>query len=115
MGHLVLYLGDLPEAPIDAAAHFFSKHAPDARALLVQGGWGKMGLAEEPEALTYIFPTGGKEHEGWQRAAIQALARELAPKRVNGVIGDGLQSTAQVTDWLSDAPGVTGQLLAVEP
>jgi len=115
MGHLVMYLGDLPEAPIDAAACFFSKRAPEARGLLMDGAWKLMGLELEPEALTYIFPTGGKDHEGWQRAAIQALARELAPKRVNGVIGDGLASTDQVTDWLADAAGITGQLLAFGP
>ena len=50
-----------------------------------------------------------------QRAGVQALARELAPKRVNGVIGDGLDATDEVTDWLAQADGVTGQLLAVEP
>jgi hypothetical protein len=114
MGHLIVYLGDLPEAPVDAAAQFASKHAREAREWLLQGGWRSMGLAEEPDALTYVFPAGGKVHEGWQRAMIQAMAREVAPKRVNGVIGDGLASTDEVTDWLGDAPGVTGQLFAVE-
>jgi hypothetical protein len=113
MGHLVVYLGDLPGTPIDAAAHFASKHAPEARELLMQGGWRSMGLAEEPQALTYVFPAGGKDHEGWQRALIQALARDVAPKRVNGVIGDGLASTDEATEWLGGAPGVTGQIFTV--
>ena len=114
MGHLVVYLGDLPDAPTEAAAHFFSKHAPEARELLLVGGWKRLGRSEEPDALTYIIPFGGREHEAWQRAAIQTLARELAPKRVNGVIGDGLELTDQVTAWLGDARGITGQLLSVQ-
>ena len=114
MGHLIMHLYDLPEVPIDAAARFFSKHAPEARELLTEGGWKRMGLAQEPDVLTYVFPIGGKDHEGWQRAAIQALARELAPKRVNGVVGDGFESTDEVASWLMDAPGITGQLLSVE-
>ena len=115
MGQLVIYLGDLPDDPSDAAALFFSKHVREARELLVEGAWKPLGLSEEPEVLTYIFPVGGQEHEAWQRAGVQALARELAPKRVNGVIGDGLDATDEVTDWLAQADGVTGQLLAVEP
>ena len=42
------------------------------------------------------------------------LAREAAPKRVNAVAGDNEQAIVATLEWLAQAPGITGQLLAVE-
>jgi hypothetical protein len=122
-GQFVVVLGDLPEAPLDAAAHFYSEHMPLARKML-NNEWSQIpGLPEEAvprmaetdiEALAFIFPAAGKDHQGWRLAAIQALAREVAPKRVNGIAGDDLDAIDTTIDWLAEADGITGQLLAVE-
>lgn len=45
---------------------------------------------------------------------VQELAREAAPYRVNAVAGEGEQAIADTMAWLVQAPGVTGQLLAVD-
>ncbi len=45
---------------------------------------------------------------------MQDLAREAAPKRVNGIAGDDNEAIAAALAWLASAPGVTGQLLAVD-
>lgn len=100
--------------PADDAAHFYATLVPMARAFLSgEKPASDAGLVGELEAIAFVFRFGGKSHEGWQRAAIQTLAREAAPRRVNGVVGDGLEATDEVTDWLARAPGVTGQLLSV--
>jgi hypothetical protein len=122
MGQFFLAVYDLPEAPLDAAAHFYAEQVPVARKIL-KNEWSQMsdlpddivGSMEERDfdELVFLFPPAGNEHRGWRLAAIQALAREAAPKRVNGVVGDDLNGTDKVRDWLANAPGITGQLLAV--
>jgi hypothetical protein len=106
--------------PADDAAHFYSTLMPMARKFLSgEKPPSDVGLKGELDAIAFIFPFGGKEHEGWQRAAIQTLAREAAPKRVNGVIGDdrnginAMNAIDAVADWLANAPGITGQVLEV--
>jgi hypothetical protein len=47
-------------------------------------------------------------------AAVQELAREAAPKRVNGIAGDDPRAIAETLVYLAAAPGITGQLLAVD-
>ena len=115
MTQMVLAMFDLPDGPLDAAAHFLAEQVPMARELL--DGTAQLpgpGLPKDLEALAFIFPSAAKDHHGWRVAAIQALAREATPKRVNGVVGDDLEAIAEVTDWLANAPGITGQLLAVD-
>ena len=114
MAQTVIATSALPEAPLDAAAYFHAEHVPMARGLLS----GEAALpaprqAAELDALAIVFPSAGKEHQGWRLAAIQALAREAAPKRVNGVVGDDQSAIDRTTAWLAEAPGITGQLLAV--
>jgi hypothetical protein len=113
MAQMVIATLALPDAPVEAAAHFYAEHVPMARDLL-SGEAALPGLAEELDALAFVFPSAGKEHQGWRLAAIQALAREAAPKRVNGVIGDDRDAIDETTDWLAAAPGITGQLLSVQ-
>ena len=116
MWQVVIATFALPEAPLDAAAHFHAEHVPMARELLSgEAAMPGPGLAAELEALAFVFPSAGKEHLGWRLAAIQALAREAAPKRVNGVVGDDQEAIDATTAWLAKAPGITGQLLAVGP
>lgn len=104
MVQAVLQVTGLPEAPLDASAQFHAQQVPIARELL--GG--------DIDALAIVFPRGGKLHQGWQLAMIQSLAREAAPKRVNGVVGGGSDSTAEATDWLASSDGITGQLLSLQ-
>jgi len=102
MRQAVLRIEDLPESALDAAARFHFEWLPKARS--------QLGAAE---SLALIFPVAAREHRGWRLAVVQDLAREAAPKRVNGVVGDDLRATDRTTDWLADAPGITGQLLDV--
>ena len=102
MRQAVLRIEDLPEGALDAAARFHGEWLRTAR--------DQLGAAE---ALALIFPLATHEHRGWRLAVVQALAREAAPKRVNGVVGDDLPATARTTGWLAEAPGITGQLLEV--
>jgi hypothetical protein len=46
---------------------------------------------------------------------VQDLARAAAPARVNGIVGEDEAAIAETLAFLETAPGVTGQLLAVEP
>ena len=101
----VLAVEGLPEGALDAAAAFHAEWLPRARALLD-------GLAAEGH-LVLVFPAAPYDHRGWRLAAVQDLARAAAPRRVNAVAGDAAQAIAQTVDWLAQAPGVTGQLLAV--
>lgn len=115
MSQVVFRLMELPEAPLDAAAHFLSEHLPFVRQLLSGEAADQMpGLAEEPDALALVFPPGGKDQQGWRLAIIQELAREAAPLRVNGIAGDDDEAIDAAADWLAQAPGITGQLFAVD-
>jgi hypothetical protein len=100
----VLHATDLPETPLDAAARFFAEQVPMARTL----------LDGDVDALVVVFAAAGKPYRGWQLAAVQALAREAAPKRVNGVAGGAAGSIDGAIAWLALAPGITGQLLSLE-
>ncbi len=126
---------DLPAGPLDAAAEFYATWLPRARAHLpprngegdhAQHGGGELPGREFPsvgaraaalspcrEALVIVFPPASHEHRAWRLAAVQELAREMAPRRVNGVVGADRQAIARTLAYLERAPGVTGQLLAV--
>ncbi|KHL26856.1 hypothetical protein PK98_08280 [Croceibacterium mercuriale] len=92
-----------PAAPLDAAAAFHAADLPRARALLAQGG-----------DLVIHFPPADHTHRGWRLAVVQELAREAAPRRVNGVEGHDDPATAATVAWLADAPAITGQVFAVD-
>ena len=106
MGQAVLLVAGLPEGPLDAAAAFHREWLPKARMLL--------DSAAEDQELVLLFPAASYDHRGWRLAAVQDLAREAAPKRVNAIAGDDERAIAETVDWLANAPGITGQLLAVE-
>lgn len=103
MGQAVLRIVGLPEGALDAAAAFHAEWLARAR----------QALAVE-DALSLVFPAAAHEHRGWRLAAVQDLAREASPRRVNGISGDAGPAIATTVEWLAQAPGVTGQLLAVE-
>jgi len=103
MGQALLRVEGLPEGALDAAAAFHAHWLPRARAVL-----------GEAEALALVFPAAAYDHRGWRLAAVQDLAREAAPGRVNGIAGDDETAIAAMAAWLDRAPGITGQLLAVD-
>lgn len=103
-------VASLPEGPLEAAAEFYARVLPEIRA--------ELDLENPPRPgkdLVLIFPPAPYDHRGWRLAAVQDLAREAAPKRINAVVGDDEQAIAEALAWLEQAPGVTGQLLAVDP
>lgn len=101
-GQAVVRIENLPAAPLDAAAAFYG-WVPDARAVLA-------GV----DSLVLIFDPAGHEHRSWRLAAVQELAREAAPKRVNGVVGEAQLALAECANWLAEQAGITGQLLVVD-
>ena len=101
MAQQVLRIDALPEAALDAAAAFHAAWVPAAREKLAAGD------------LVLIFPQAPYDHRGWRLAAVQDLARAATPVRVNAVAGDGEKAIAEALAWLAEAPGITGQVLAV--
>ena len=106
MGQAVLRVEGLPEGALDAAEAFYEAWLPQARAAL--------NPSRSEEDLVIVFPSAPYDHRGWRLAAVQDLARESAPKRANGIVGDDNEAIAATLHWLASAPGVTGQLLAVD-
>lgn len=100
----LLRTGSLPAAASSAAAHFHAEVLPRALS----------ALAAKPEQLIIVFPSADYTHRGWRLAAIQALAREHAPVRVNGLASDEELAIAAACAYLEQAEGVTGQLLALD-
>lgn len=99
----VVNVNDLPRSPLDAAAHFYAEVVPGLRKALAGGS-----------ELVIHFEPADHSHHGWRLAAVQELAREGAPKRVNGIVGNDPAEAAAIEAFLANAPGVTGQLLAVD-
>ena len=103
MGQAVLRVADLPEGALDAAAVFHAQWLGRARDALA----GK-------DALVLIFASAAYDHRAWRAAAVQDLAREAAPARINGVVGNDESGIDEAVDWVAQAPGITGQLLEVD-
>ena len=93
----LLRLGRLPESALAAAAEFHAKVLP------------LLDPPRDGEDLLIIFPPADYTHRAWRLAAVQGLARELAPIRVNAVASDDEAAIAAALHYLANAPGVTGQ------
>jgi hypothetical protein len=102
MRQAVLRVEWLPESALDASSLFHREWLPQAREAL-----------DAREALVMVFAEAPYDHRGWRLAAVQDLARQAAPGRVNAVVGSDGQATAETIEWLARSPGITGQLLAV--
>jgi hypothetical protein len=96
---------ELPTAPLDAAADFYTTELPEIR--------DDADILAEHD-LVLVFAPAGHEHRSWRLAAVQELAREFAPRRVNAVVGDDEDAIMAAMRFLDAAPGITGQLLAVD-
>ena len=96
-----LRVGSLAEAPLAAAAQFYAEVLPQ--------------IAAAPEAeLVLVFEPADYTHRGWRLAAVQQLARDRAPLRVNALAGDDEQAILAALAYLGTAPGVTGQYLPLD-
>ncbi len=94
----------LPDLPSAAAAVFNRDFLPRAAALLDSGAL----------CLTLVFTAADHTHRGWRLAAVQALAREHAPARVNALAGGNAAAITAVLAYLGAADGVTGQYLPLD-
>jgi hypothetical protein len=106
MGLLQIDVTDLPAEPLDAAAEFYARELPEIR--------DDADINSELD-LVIVFEPAGHDHRAWRLAAIQELARELAPRRINALVGKDESSIYEAMRYLDSAPGVTGQLLAIGP
>ena len=95
----VLRVLDLPAEPLDAAARFFADIVPQVRKL-------------NDVNVAIVLPHADYCHNAWRLAAIQELAREAAPHRVNAVAGNA-KGVDELLAYLADAPGITGQILTL--
>ena len=97
---MLVDLTALPADPLAAAAQFYREAVPT--------------LPAEDAALTLAFAFGTYRDTGWRRAAVQELARMIAPRRVNAVAGGIASTVAAAAAYLAAAPGVTGQYLPLD-
>ncbi|MDG2005330.1 MAG: hypothetical protein P8J20_18560 [Novosphingobium sp.] len=97
-------LAQLPDEPLAAAAQFHASELPGIR----------RALDNRPDQLTLVFAPADHSHHAWRLAAVQELAREYAPLRVNAAVSDEDDAIAAAATYLSEAKGLTGQLLALD-
>lgn len=104
MAEAVYRTGPLPPGSLDAATLFHHDHLPELEKLFV----GASG------SVVIVFPVADYTHKAWRRAVIAELARVHAPTRINAIAGGQSCSLSEVIAYLHAAPGVTGQLLALD-
>lgn len=94
----------LPQAPLAAAAEFHARHVPliEAAAAAAEG------------CLVLAFPAADHTHRGWRLAAVQLLARAVAPRRINAVSGGSPTAVDAASDYFQRAAGLTGQLISLD-
>lgn len=101
---MLFRVGALPEDALDAAASFYADIVPQLRREL-----------EKVEASLVIgFEPAAYTHNGWRLSAIQQLARDYAPLRINAVASDEEEAIAAAVAFLEQAEGVTGQLMPLD-
>jgi hypothetical protein len=99
-----LAITDLPTDPLAAAAVFHGQWLPRVIA----------AMAEARDDLALILPPADHTHRAWRLAAVQSLARRAAPRRVNAIASTDEAAIAAAEAYLAAAPGVTGQVLALD-
>ncbi|WP_254514984.1 Rossmann fold domain-containing protein [Novosphingobium sp. G106] len=99
----LLRVGALPDEALAAAAEFHAVVLPRVLAEL-QGA----------KTLTLVFAPADHTHRAWRLAAVQGLARQHAPVRVNALAGDDEAAIGAALSYLDKAEGVTGQYLLLD-
>ena len=92
----------LPEGALAAAAEFYAKVVPT------------LDPPRTGEDMLIVFPPADHTHRAWRQAAVEQLARDCAPCRVNGVASGSAAATAAAQAYLAAAPGLTGQVLVLD-
>ena len=92
----------LPGTPSAAAAVFYGEWQERVQTALAKG------------SLALVFPPAGHEHGAWRLSAVQTLAREMAPARLNAIASDDETAIAAALAYLAAADGVTGQYLPLD-
>lgn len=100
----LLRVGALPEESLPAAQQFHAEVLPS-----ILGA-----LRDAAEPLTVLFEPADYTHRGWRLAAIQQLARDHAPVRVNALASDDETAIAAALVYLAAAAGITGQYLPLD-
>ena len=100
----LLRVAGLPQEPLAAAAQFYGEVLPAIRA----------ALTTATDHLVLAFEPADHTHRGWRLAAVQQLARDHAPLRVNAVAGDDEAAIAAALAYLGTAGGITGQYLPLD-
>ncbi|MDE2435345.1 MAG: hypothetical protein KGM49_03700 [Sphingomonadales bacterium] len=97
-----LDISGLPADPLAAAARFYADVMT--------------GLVSCPveEDIVIIFPAVDHTHAAWRLAAVQGLARQAVPARVNAVAGGNARSIDAAIAYVAAAPGLTGQYLPLD-
>jgi len=96
-------IASLPSNPLAASQAFFRDHLPEILA----------GLTRSRGDLAILLPPAKTDHNDWRRGIARDLAREFAPVRVNIVGGGAQHAREEALAYLRDAPGITGQYLAL--
>ena len=99
----LLRVDGLSDGALAASAQFHAEILPQALEVLVGG-----------EDVILAFPAADHSHRGWRLAVVQQLARDAAPLRVNALAGGYEAALSAAVNYLAGAPGVTGQLLALD-
>lgn len=92
-------IAGLPDDPLAAAARFHAEVVPM--------------LPAEGHVLL-VFPPADHPHRGWREAAVGALGRAFAPRRINAVASDNEAAIASSLAFLAGAEGLTGQYLPMD-
>ena len=105
MATLQIDVLELPQAPLDAAADFYLRELPEIR--------DDSDILPDHD-LVIVFEPASHEHRAWRLAAVQELAREMAPRRVNALASADGAATAAGLTYLAGAAGLTGQYLPLD-
>ena len=97
----LIQVSGLAKKPIDAAAEFHARFVPRIRSLMTRD-------------VMLLFPQADHTHSAWRLAAVQELAREAAPRRVNALAGGSEPAIREAAAYLRMTPGVTGQVLVLD-
>jgi hypothetical protein len=101
---VLLEVSDLPASPSAAASAFHTECLPRTKTLLDEGA----------QCLTLAFSAADHTHTAWRLAAVQSLAREHAPARINAIAGGSEAAIAAAQAFLESAEGLTGQYLPLD-
>ena len=127
---MLFRVGPLPDEALAAAAHFHAAVLPELLELfktspfLFRGGAGCGGCppeavqseTSEGEGLGFvlIFHPADHTHHGWRLAAVQSLARQFVPLRINALASVDAKAIGAAESYLATAQGVTGQFLSLD-